>query len=81
MIDEPKRAELLKKLESLVNRLSLENESDTPDWILARYMVGCLDTFDACVRERDRWFGIKPWEDGRRVSDDPSPSESTEHDK
>jgi hypothetical protein len=57
VIEEPKREAVLKRLEHVVNSLSLENESNTPDWILARYLVGCLDVFDACVRERERWYG------------------------
>lgn len=46
-------------LVNLVNRHSLENGSDTPDWILAEYLIACLKTFDTCVEERELWYGRK----------------------
>lgn len=55
-------------LESLINRYSRENESNTPDWILATFMHGCLMHFEGAVRERDKWYSISPepgW-DGKR---------------
>lgn len=39
-------------LRSLINRHSQENGSDTPDFILADYLVGCLSAFDTAVRRR-----------------------------
>ena len=44
-------------LRQLINRYSIENESDTPDFILAQYISGCLDAFKSAVRNRDRWYG------------------------
>lgn len=44
-----------KELEELINRHSLENLSDTPDYILADYLIDCLDTFNKAVGARDRW--------------------------
>jgi len=40
------------ELESLINRHSMENGSDTPDYILAAYLKRCLDAFDDAVRAR-----------------------------
>ena len=62
-------------LESLINRHSIENESDTPDFILAQYLRGCLDVWDHTIRERDRWYGFKPWPD--RDCELPGPEEET----
>jgi len=45
------------KLEELINCHSIENGSNTPDFILAEYMRGCLDNFDTCVRAREKWYG------------------------
>jgi hypothetical protein len=47
-------------LESLINRHSMENGCDTPDFILANYLAACLKTFDAAVVHRDRWYGRHP---------------------
>jgi len=49
--------EFRKELEDLINRHSLENGSDTPDFILADYLVGCLRTFDETLVKRERWYG------------------------
>jgi hypothetical protein len=46
-----------KELENLINRHSKENESDTPDWVLAEYLERCLTAFNACINMRERWYG------------------------
>ena len=46
-----------KELETLVNKYSRENHSDTPDFILARYLENALNNFDAAVKEREEWYG------------------------
>jgi hypothetical protein len=48
-----------KALEQLINCHSIENESNTPDFILAEYIRGCLDTFRNTVNKRDKWYGIR----------------------
>jgi len=51
-----------KELEHLINRHSVENESDTPDFILAEYIRRCLDAWNFCIVQRDTWWGTgKPW--------------------
>lgn len=47
-------------LEKLLNRCSMENSSNTPDFILAKYLQACLDAFSGAVRERERWHGRDP---------------------
>ncbi|MFA5135357.1 MAG: hypothetical protein WC505_06265 [Patescibacteria group bacterium] len=49
--------DLRKSISDAINRCSAENGSDTPDFILAQYLVGCLQAFDAAVKERERWYG------------------------
>ncbi len=44
-------------LESLINRHSMENGSNSPDFILATYLASCLRAFDTAVSERERWYG------------------------
>lgn len=46
-----------KELEALINRHSRENVSDTPDFILAEYLQGCLENFDRTVRRREDFYG------------------------
>ncbi len=45
------------ELERLINRHSLENGSNTPDFILAIYMAECLRAFDNATLRRDEWYG------------------------
>jgi hypothetical protein len=44
-------------IESAINRASGENDSNTPDFILAAYLMDCFDAFTKCSRERERWYG------------------------
>jgi hypothetical protein len=46
-----------KELEHLINRRSKENGSNTPDFILAEYMLSTLKAFEAASLERERWYG------------------------
>ena len=45
------------ELESLINRNSMENGSNTPDFVLAKYLEACLAAFDDAVRQRETWHG------------------------
>jgi hypothetical protein len=45
------------ELESLINSRSMENGSDTPDFMLAAFMVDVLMAFDTLMRKRDGWYG------------------------
>ena len=51
--------EFEKELEMLINEHSKENESDTPDFILAQYLKGCLANYEEAVKARDKWYGFK----------------------
>ena len=44
-------------LTQLLNQYSKENSSNTPDYLLANFLIGCMDVFDLTVRRRDEWFG------------------------
>lgn len=46
-----------RELAALINKYSMENGSDTPDFILADYLCGCLKTFERCNQRREGWFG------------------------
>jgi hypothetical protein len=41
-------------LTTLLNRHSLENFSNTPDFVLARYLITCLDAFNEATNHRKK---------------------------
>ena len=43
------------ELEKLLNKYSMENMSNTPDYILANYMYNCMHSYNAAVSARDKW--------------------------
>ena len=49
------REALQRDLASVLNRYSVENESNTPDFVLARFLMDCLDAFTGAVHGRDVW--------------------------
>ena len=52
-------SEFEKELTHLINRNSMENGSNTPDFILAEYMRSCLENFNKTVKARDTWYGVE----------------------
>lgn len=52
--------ELEREIEAAINRACAENASNTPDFILARFLVGCLNAFNGAVQRRERWYGRDP---------------------
>lgn len=47
----------LEELEGLLNKYSKENTSNTPDFILADYLLAALDAFNNAVNHRSSWYG------------------------
>ena len=41
-----------KELAEVINRNSLEYESGTPDFILARYLMNCLQAWNKCYKDK-----------------------------
>ncbi len=54
---QPATATLEERIRVVLNQASAEGESNTPDFILAGYLVGCLDEFNAAVNARALWHG------------------------
>lgn len=46
------------ELATLINKHSLDNECNTPDFILAQYLWGCLLAWTVNTNRRDDWYGI-----------------------
>lgn len=49
-----------KELTALINSHSMENDSDTPDFILAKYMWNALENFNQTVNAREKHYGRAP---------------------
>lgn len=56
------------ELEILINRYSMENTSNTPDFVLAGYLFQCLDIFDSTITMRDKYYGITTTGTGATIS-------------
>ena len=53
------KTQLETKLKGLINSESRENDSNTPDFLLAEFMVGCLDAFELASNSREVWYGVE----------------------
>lgn len=49
--------EFEKELTGLINRFSEENASNTPDFILAQYLIACLAAWNTGIQQRENWYG------------------------
>lgn len=49
--------EMLQVFEELVNHHSLENGSNTPDFILGEFLTDCLIAWNKASRRREMWYG------------------------
>jgi hypothetical protein len=56
ILNEP-MTEFEKELECLINKHSKENGSNTPDFILAKYLNNCLEAYNHAVQFREKWYG------------------------
>jgi len=45
------------ELETLINRHSMEKDSNTPDFILRGVLIECLKIFNDAINMRERWYG------------------------
>lgn len=53
------KSELEKKLKTLINKESREDDSNTPDFILAEFMMNCLDAFEIASNRREVWYDLE----------------------
>jgi len=45
-----------RELKELINKHSQENDSNTPDFILANFMSNCLEAWNEAVQQRENWY-------------------------
>jgi hypothetical protein len=48
------RPTLQSALQDLLNSYSRENESNTPDFVLAEYLMNCLIAYEKAIQERNK---------------------------
>ena len=53
-------AAFMEDLTALLHRYGMEHGSNTPDFILAEYLLKCLETWNATVQRREQWYGREP---------------------
>jgi len=46
------------ELAALINKHSVEQCGDVPDYILAEYLCACIDAIHGVTKARDKWFGV-----------------------
>lgn len=63
----PNPLEFRTELKIAINRAAMEWGSDTPDFILAEYLAGCLEVFDKALAAREKWYGRTLW-----IKEDPA---------
>ncbi len=58
---------LEKEIGCLINKHSREQDSNTPDFILAEYLLACLGAFEVASNRREGWYHVehKPGETKR----------------
>lgn len=61
---------LIHELSAVLNRASAENGSNTPDFILASYLMDCLAAFDKSVNAREAWYGREKISPGGSLPND-----------
>lgn len=47
---------LREKIEEAIHLTSAENESNTPDFILAEFLMDCLEAFDRATKARESLY-------------------------
>ena len=50
-----KKQKLLNEISAIINKNSTENESNTPDFILAQFLMKTLRAFNKATNQRDSW--------------------------
>jgi hypothetical protein len=45
------------ELTTLINKYSREEHSNTPDFVLAKYLHDCFKAFDMALQSREAWYG------------------------
>lgn len=55
-MEEEKRIQLINDFTIAINKANVENDSNTPDFILANYLIDCLEIFNKTYNNRENWY-------------------------
>lgn len=58
-----KRNAFVSDIAHVINCYSRENKSDTPDFILAEYVVDALEAYEQAARKRTEWGSVPKHEE------------------
>ena len=50
-------SEIVEEFRHIINKLSRENTSNTPDFLLARYLYECLVAYENIHEANEKWYG------------------------
>jgi hypothetical protein len=56
-VTSPAQEEFRRDLQAVLNKHSRENGSNTPDYVLADYLIECLRALDKAILVRGEWHG------------------------
>jgi hypothetical protein len=48
------------ELRQALNKYGWDNSTNTPDYLLAGFLLGVLNSLNSLVRQRDKWWDFKP---------------------
>lgn len=51
------KSEITTALSKLLNEHGIDSQTDTPDYILANYLVECLEAYVKAIDARRAWWG------------------------
>jgi hypothetical protein len=55
----PRTGTLSAQIARVLNSHSRENASNTPDYLLAEYLLRCLEAGEILVARREKWYGVE----------------------
>lgn len=58
--DRTNQENLKLEIRDCINKWSAENGSNTPDFILAEYLIDCLKAWDKNLMRREEWYQATP---------------------
>lgn len=68
-------SDFAEELRASINRCSEENGCNTPDFMLAEYLISCLDAFNKAVNQREKWYGRNNYTMGNSRLTGPPPAQ------
>ena len=52
-----KKDEIIEGFAHVINSHSVENESNTPDFLVAEYLYDCLQAYNEAIVKRNHYYG------------------------